>query len=68
MPINQETDGSNRTSYVISCPTASPACAISPNLTLTEGPSTARYVTSNTFGYVMTLLLRPPICFPLPND
>ncbi|TKA75054.1 hypothetical protein B0A55_05991 [Friedmanniomyces simplex] len=38
------------TVYVLSCPTDSPQCALAPNLTLTEGPSTARYVTANTAG------------------
>ncbi|KAK0267030.1 hypothetical protein LTR91_004673 [Friedmanniomyces endolithicus] len=38
------------TVYVISCPTDSPQCALAPNLTVTEGPSTARYVTANTDG------------------
>jgi len=32
------------TVYVISCPTDSPQCALATNLTVTEGPSTARYV------------------------
>jgi len=38
------------TVYVINCPTAQPTCSLSPNLTLTEGPSTIAYVTSNTAG------------------
>ncbi|KAK4958493.1 hypothetical protein LTR10_004921 [Elasticomyces elasticus] len=38
------------TVYVISCPTDQAQCALAPNLTVTEGPSTARYVTSNTAG------------------
>ncbi|KAK3674858.1 hypothetical protein LTR78_005202 [Recurvomyces mirabilis] len=41
---------SNATEYVLSCPTASPQCAFAPNLTLTEGVGSARYVTSNSQG------------------
>lgn len=39
------------TVYVLSCPTSEPQCAISPNLTLTEGISTAEYATTNSAGY-----------------
>ncbi|KAK3072562.1 hypothetical protein LTR53_006616 [Teratosphaeriaceae sp. CCFEE 6253] len=38
------------TVYVISCPTDAPQCALAPNLTVTEGPSTARYTTTNDGG------------------
>ncbi|WPG97499.1 Hypothetical protein R9X50_00027600 [Acrodontium crateriforme] len=49
-------NNSDVTVYVVSCPTASPACAIAPNLTLTEGPSTVEYVSTVTnSGGVATL-------------
>ncbi|CAK4031608.1 Hypothetical predicted protein [Lecanosticta acicola] len=38
------------TVYVLACPTSEPQCAISPNLTLTEGISTAEYTTTNSAG------------------
>lgn len=40
----------NITVYVVSCPTATPACALSPNITLTEGSTTVRYESTNTAG------------------
>ncbi|KAI7348925.1 hypothetical protein KC320_g6355 [Hortaea werneckii] len=48
--LGHATGTDNITSYVIACPTATPDCAISPNMTLTEGPSTARYLSSNEGG------------------
>ncbi|KXL46028.1 hypothetical protein M433DRAFT_234332 [Acidomyces richmondensis BFW] len=43
-------ESQNSTVYVVSCPTASPQCALSPNLTVTEGISNVKYTTSNTAG------------------
>merc|ERR1712014_318078 len=48
--LGHATGTDNITSYVVSCPTATPECTISPNMTLTEGPSTARYLSSNDAG------------------
>ncbi|RMZ12574.1 hypothetical protein D0862_02631 [Hortaea werneckii] len=48
--LGHATGTDNITSYVVSCPTATPECNISPNMTLTEGPSTARYLSSNDAG------------------
>ncbi|KAI7169059.1 hypothetical protein D0869_13997 [Hortaea werneckii] len=48
--LGRATGTDNITSYVVACPTATPDCTISPNMTLTEGPSTARYLSSNDAG------------------
>lgn len=37
---------------MLSCPTSEPQCAVSPNLTLTEGISSAEYATTDSAGYV----------------
>ena len=36
----------HRTTYVISCPSAQPDCALKPNLTLTEGTDLVRWESS----------------------
>ncbi|KAK5126739.1 hypothetical protein LTR85_009673 [Meristemomyces frigidus] len=48
--IASRDETNNVTVYVVSCPTASPACALSPNITLTEGASTVKYESSNSNG------------------
>ncbi|GAB7358444.1 hypothetical protein MBLNU230_g2510t1 [Neophaeotheca triangularis] len=49
--LNNSGDKNNQTTYVVSCATPAPQCDIGPNLTLTQGPTTAMYRTENAAGW-----------------